>query len=55
MQILCFGDPVTDALAHLSHEHLGTITSEPGGCFSVGPDEMAKLLAAVSKQCQIKM
>jgi hypothetical protein len=51
--ILALGDPVMDLLAHVSHDFLATVTDEPGGCFTVSPDEMKNLLEKVEKKSDI--
>ena len=54
IRVLGLGDPVMDLLAHVSHDFLASVTSEPGGCFSVQPKEMSNLLAKVQKESEIK-
>ncbi|GAX77562.1 hypothetical protein CEUSTIGMA_g5006.t1 [Chlamydomonas eustigma] len=53
MSILALGDPVMDLLAHVSHDFLATVTDEPGGCFTVAPDEMKNLLEKVGKKSDV--
>lgn len=54
IRVMGLGDPVMDLLAHVTHDLLATITSEPGGCFSVDPSDMTTLLAKVQKESEIK-
>ena len=54
LRVVGLGDPVMDLLATVSHEFLDTITKEPGGCFSVQPEEMVSLLASVAQQSELR-
>mmetsp|Transcript_21380 Transcript_21380/g.46797 ORF Transcript_21380/g.46797 Transcript_21380/m.46797 type:complete len:380 (+) Transcript_21380:82-1221(+) len=52
--VVGLGDPVMDILASVSHEYLATVTSEPGGCFAIAPEEMEKLLTSAAEQSALK-
>lgn len=52
-RVVGLGDPVMDILAHVSHDYLASVASEPGGCFAIPPEEMATLLASAGKQSEL--
>jgi sugar/nucleoside kinase (ribokinase family) len=47
--VIGLGDPVMDVLARVSHEFLASVTSEPGGCYDISPEEMRSLVSKASE------
>lgn len=45
------GDPVVDAIVHVSADTLARLTSQAGGCSTINPDELRAMMDGVASPC----
>ena len=51
--VVGLGDPVMDVLVHVSHEFLGAVSTEPGGCFQIDAQLMKAQLERAGEQGEL--